>query len=154
MGFIPHLLHLVYSVSVSPLACGTIVSWPGVKPMPAAVTVRSLSCWSAREVPISFFFFFKCLLNPLHCFLRLLSGHNPQFLRTLIEKYFILVFKMHCNLPHLFSHFYFAKERHTPSKIQVTSCSLHSQIHCLYLGLQGAHLWVSASLSSHAPYHE
>ena len=33
-------------------ACGILVPWPGIKPMPPAVEARSLNHWTAREVPV------------------------------------------------------------------------------------------------------
>ena len=33
------------------VACGILVPRPGVEPVPAAVEVRSLNHWTAREVP-------------------------------------------------------------------------------------------------------
>ena len=33
------------------MACGVLVSWPGVEPAPLAVKARSPTCWTARAVP-------------------------------------------------------------------------------------------------------
>ena len=35
----------------SAAACGTLVPWLGIEPVPPAVEVRSLNHWTAREVP-------------------------------------------------------------------------------------------------------
>ena len=34
-------------------ACGILVPWPGIEPMPPAVDAQSLNHWTAREVPAS-----------------------------------------------------------------------------------------------------
>ena len=36
------------------VACGILVSQPGVEPMPPAVEVQSLNHWTAREGPVPF----------------------------------------------------------------------------------------------------
>lgn len=33
------------------MACGVLVSWPGVEPAPLAVKARSPTCWTARALP-------------------------------------------------------------------------------------------------------
>ena len=32
-------------------ACGILVPWPGIEPVPPVVEVQSLNYWAAREVP-------------------------------------------------------------------------------------------------------
>ena len=32
-------------------ACGIIIPWPGIEPMPPAMAMQSLNHWTAREVP-------------------------------------------------------------------------------------------------------
>ena len=34
-------------------ACGILVPWPGIKPVPPALEAQSLNHWTAREVPLS-----------------------------------------------------------------------------------------------------
>ena len=33
-------------------ACGILVPWPGIEPVPPAVKAWSLNHWTAREVPV------------------------------------------------------------------------------------------------------
>ena len=40
-------------------ACGILVSWPGIKPVPPALEAQSLNHWTIRD--ISIFSFFTCL---------------------------------------------------------------------------------------------
>ena len=44
-------------------ACGTLVPWPGIKPTPPEVEVRSLNHWTSREVQEKFL---KCLQWTVH----------------------------------------------------------------------------------------
>ena len=39
---------------LSSIACGILVSWPGIKPASATVEARSLNHWTSWEVPLSF----------------------------------------------------------------------------------------------------
>ena len=38
-------------------ACGILVPWPGIEPVPAALEVWSLNHWKAREVPEAFLWY-------------------------------------------------------------------------------------------------
>ena len=35
---------------VSGTACGILVSWPGIEPLPTEVEAQSLNHWTAREI--------------------------------------------------------------------------------------------------------
>ena len=34
------------------MACGILVPWPGIKPVPPAMEAQSLNHWTDREVPL------------------------------------------------------------------------------------------------------
>ena len=44
-------------------ACGTLVSQPGIEPVPPALQAQNLKCWIAREVPMTLFKMFVILLR-------------------------------------------------------------------------------------------
>ena len=44
------------------VACGILVSPPGIKPVPPALEVGNLNHWTTREVPIYVFCLFVCFL--------------------------------------------------------------------------------------------
>ena len=46
--------HRIFSCCMWTLTCGMwyLAPWPGIKPGPPALVVRSLSCWTTREVPM------------------------------------------------------------------------------------------------------
>ena len=54
-------------------ACGILVPWPGIKPMPPAVEVRSLNHWTTWEVPLMIQFYISGFL-----FLFFLHSVGPQ----------------------------------------------------------------------------
>ena len=43
-------------------ACGVLVPWPGIEPVPPAVEVRNPNHWTAREFPVIL------VLNQINCF--------------------------------------------------------------------------------------
>ena len=45
------------------MACGTLVSWPGITPTPPEMEVQSLNHWTSREVQEKFL---KCLKWTIH----------------------------------------------------------------------------------------
>ena len=47
----------VYLFWLPLMACGILVSWPGIEPAPPAVEVWSLNHWTSREVQINYYFF-------------------------------------------------------------------------------------------------
>ena len=47
--------HFVCLLAGCAMACGILVSWPGIESMPPALEVKSLNHWTTREVPFEAF---------------------------------------------------------------------------------------------------
>ena len=45
------ILLFCFVFSLYLLACGVLVPWPGIKPMPSAVEAWNLNCWMTKVVP-------------------------------------------------------------------------------------------------------
>ena len=43
------------------VACGILVPWPGMEPIPTTVDMQSFNCWTTREINPCLFFSFKHL---------------------------------------------------------------------------------------------
>ena len=50
-------------------ACGILIPWPGIKPVPPAVEVWCLNHWTAREVPGEIFYLLLLFFNKFILFI-------------------------------------------------------------------------------------
>ena len=49
--FFSYLITIITIIRLHSAACGILLPWPGIKPMPPALSVQSLNHWITREVP-------------------------------------------------------------------------------------------------------
>ena len=54
--FFSYLITIITIIRLHSAACGILLPWPGIKPMPPALSVQSLNHWITREVPMCLHF--------------------------------------------------------------------------------------------------